>query len=406
MTKWLAANRPFLVVSLAMAIAASGIGMVSPLLPIFAEERGATGIWLGLAFSGFAFSQTPLMPIMGRLSDKLGKKPFMSFGLLIFTLAAIGFAWSPTYRELTLFRVFSGVGAAMVFPVAYAYIGLLAPQGREGTYMGLFNISFMVGFGAGPVLGGILKDTLSDDAPFIAMAILNTLGFLIVWWLLPRDRLSKHEQIPKDPAKPFLEILRRRPIRGLVTFQTLSGLSYGAVMSFLAVFMVTQLGTSTIQAGLVISTRSILNGVLSYPFGRLADKANRVLLITLGITASATGIFLVPWAGGFIPLLILFGVMAVCESMAVPAANAITVEEGRDAGMGSVMGVFNMAMSFGFIIGSMVGGVINDLLGINWVFRYAALMGFIGIAAFNLFMRGERKVAISEAGQASRYEVL
>jgi MFS family permease len=66
-------NRPFIVVWLAVLISIAGIGMVSPLLAKFAEEMGATGSWLGLIFSGYAFTQIPLMPVVGRLADRFGK---------------------------------------------------------------------------------------------------------------------------------------------------------------------------------------------------------------------------------------------------------------------------------------------------------------------------------------------
>jgi predicted MFS family arabinose efflux permease len=55
--------------------------------------------------------------------------------------------------------------------------------------------------------------------------------------------------------------------------------------------------------------------------------------------------------------------------------------------MGSVMGVFNTAMSLGLVAGSLVGGAMEDSFGIEWVFRYAAMLGFMGIILFNVFMR-------------------
>ena len=98
------ANRKaFLVVWLALFVTVTGIAMVTPLLPVFAEDMGASGIWLGLAFSGFAITQIPLMPVVGRLSDKFGKKMFLWAGLILYAIAAVGYVWSPSYHELVLF---------------------------------------------------------------------------------------------------------------------------------------------------------------------------------------------------------------------------------------------------------------------------------------------------------------
>ena len=162
LARFLSSNRPFVVVWLALFIGIAGIAMVSPLLPVFAKDMGAKGIWVGLMFSGFAFSQIPLMPLVGRLSDRFGKPPFLRFGLLIYAATAAGYYWSPSYEHLFIFRVLSGVGAAMVIPTAFAYIGELAPRGYEGRYMGLFNIAMIAGFGI-----GLYKDLCTEAAEWI-----------------------------------------------------------------------------------------------------------------------------------------------------------------------------------------------------------------------------------------------
>lgn len=101
----------------------------------------------------------------------------------------------------------------------------------------------------------------------------------------------------------------------------------------------------------------------------------------------AVGVFFIPWVETFALMLCLFIAMAICESSAFPAANAITVDRGRSLGMGLTMGVFFMAMSAGLVTGSIGGGVIEGSMGVEWVFRYATIAGLVGIVIFNVFMR-------------------
>lgn len=392
LAQFLSTNKPFIVVWLALFIAIIGIAMVSPLLPVFAEEMGASGIWLGLAFSGFALSQVPLMPVIGRLSDRFSKKFFLWLGLLIYAMAAVGYFWSPSYHELVLFRVLSGIGAAMVIPIAFSYIGELAPYGYEGRYMGLFNIALIAGFGIGPVLGGVIHDSLGTDATFVSMGILSILGFVIILLFLPRRTLppgvtpSSGVTEFEEPSSSFASMLRDATIRGIITLQLVFGLLFGTVFAFIGIWMTTVIDTSIAQVGIILSARFIMNGTLAYPFGWLADRTNRVILVSVGMGTVAIGTFCIPWLGSFAPLLGLFVVMGIFESMAMPSVNAITVEKGRSMGMGSVMGVFNMAMSLGLVTGSMVGGVIEISIGIAAVFRCAAALGLVGIVVFNVFM--------------------
>ena len=307
-------------------------------------------------------------------------------------MVAVGYFWSPGYRDLVLFRVLSGVGAAMVVPIAFSYIGDLAPRGYEGRYMGLFNIAMIAGFGIGPVLGGVIYDSLGMDATFVGMGVLSILGLGIVFFFLPRRtpslRVTSSPGVTEfeEPSNSFVSMLRNATMRGILTFQLASGLLYGTVLAFVGVWMTTVLHTSVAQVGAVLSARAIINGALAYPFGWLADRMNRVILISASMVMVAIGTFSIPWLGSFPLLLGLFMVIGIFESLAAPSVTAIAVERGRGMGMGSVMGVFNMAGSLGMLTGSMAGGVIQSSMGIVAVFRCAAALGLVGVVVFNVFM--------------------
>ncbi|MFC2034501.1 MFS transporter [Chloroflexota bacterium] len=392
LVQFLSANRPFVVLWLSVFIAIAGIAMVTPLMPVFAKEMGASGVWLGFAFSGFAVTQVPLMPVMGKLSDKFGKKFFIWFGLLVYAMISAGYFWAPGFRELVFVRVLSGVGAAMVIPIAFSYVGELSPHGHEGRYMGLFTIALIAGFGIGPVVGGVIFDSLGMDATFVGMGVLSILGAVVVFFLLPR-RKSSSGAIPssgtvefQEPSSSFITMLRDTTIQGILTVQMVFGLFMGTLLAFIGIWMTTVLNTTVAQVGIALSARAIINGVFAYPFGWLADRMNRVVLTSVGMILLAICTFSVPWLGSFVPLLSLFMVMGVFESMSIPSIQAINVEKGRSMGMGSVMGLFNMAGSVGLVIGSMVGGVVESSLGLVAVFRYAAGLGLAGVLIFNVFM--------------------
>lgn len=366
--------------------------MVSPLLPVFAEDMGASGVWLGLAFSGFAFTQVPLMPVVGRFSDRFGKKPFVWVGLLIYAAAAVGYFWSPSYHELVIFRVVSGIGAAMVIPTSFAYVGELAPLGYEARYMSIFNIALIAGFGIGPVLGGTVHDAFGMDAAFLSMAVLSAMGLIVVVVFLPghtsspAPTASHAERAHGQSPGSFVSALRQRAVRGIVAFQLAYGVLFGTVLAFIGIWMTDRIETTVAQVGIVLAARVIVNGTMAYPFGWLADRMDRVMLASIGMVVLSMATFSVPWVGHFALLLGLFVMMGIFESMAMPSVNAITVEAGRTAGMGSVMGLFNMAMSLGLVLGSLVGGVVDNSMGIAAVFRCAAGFGLVGVVFLNAFM--------------------
>src|SRR5688572_12738963 len=135
-----------------------GISMVSPLLPVYAKELGANGVWLGLTFSSFAFSQAIVGPFIGRWSDQRPRKPFIMAGLVIYLIAAIGYLTAASFYQVILFRAFSGLGTSAIFSVARAYVGDLTPRGHEGRWFGVFATADVLGFGTGPLLAGAIRE--------------------------------------------------------------------------------------------------------------------------------------------------------------------------------------------------------------------------------------------------------
>ena len=132
-----------------------GLGIISPRLPSFAEELGASGLWIGVIFAGFAISRAVFMPVVGNISDKIGRKIFVVSGLLLLSVVSFLYLLADSEYVLTVVRLIHGIGAAMVIPIVMAYAGEFAEEGKEGASMGLVTMMFYLGIAAGPLLGGL-----------------------------------------------------------------------------------------------------------------------------------------------------------------------------------------------------------------------------------------------------------
>ncbi len=375
----------FPVLFLVMFAGTAGMGMVSPLLPIFAEDMGASGLWLGLAFSGFAITQTPLMPVFGRLSDRHGRRLFLAAGLAVYMVVAIGMALAPNFYVLVLMRIASGVGAALLFPIASAYAGELSPPGEEGAFMGVFNIAFFAGWGIGPLIGGTLSDTVGMDAAFISQAVLAGIAMMIVLRKLPES--TNRGRADGEPDESMRMMLSQGPIRALFAFQMAWAFNSGIALSFVAVYLTDELDAAAAVVGVIISTRVLLNGALQAPGGRLADRWNRTAMMSAGLFAASVLTFAIPSMGNIVLVWVLFVLLGLAESLATPAANATAVEIGRDVGMGSLMGLFNTAFSVGLVIGALTGGLVADTWDTATAFRMSGVVIAIASIGVALMMR-------------------
>ena len=185
-------RRIFNVLFISAFAAMLGLGIIAPLMPIYAKNLGATGIWLGIIFSGFSLTRAIFMPIIGRLSDKKGRKRFITSGLLSYSLISLLYPLAAKVYYLTGVRLIHGLASAMVVPVAMAYIGDIAEKGKEGSYMGTFNMALLLGTGAGPFLGGFINDSFGIAPVFYAMAGFTAIAFLAVSYThltLPTKRI-------------------------------------------------------------------------------------------------------------------------------------------------------------------------------------------------------------------------
>jgi len=353
-----------------------GVGIIVPILPIYAETLGATGFWLGAIFAGFSLSRTISMPLVGRFSDRMGRKRFISFGLLVYAFSSLGYIYANSVLELIVVRIIQGFSSAMIIPIAMAFIADISPPEKEGSYMGIFTTALFLGFGCGPFLGGLTKDLISMEADFLIMGGLCFLAFFMVLIYLPRS--SSIQKITPPMDIPFKTILQNRSIMGICFYRFASAFCRGSIITFLPLYAHNALQLNASQIGLVISSSILLTAVLQFPFGKLADKLNRRMLVILGSILYLSIVPLIPYTLNFTQILTLNIILGLFGALSLPAASALIIVEGKHYGMGSTMAIFNVAMSVGLGIGPLASGVVLDIWGLSGVFYFCTILGFLG----------------------------
>lgn len=356
------------------------MGIVVPLLPIYASQMGASGLSLGIFFASFNVSRGLAMPFMGRLSDRTGRKRFLSVGLFAYTLLSLAYVASRDIYALTLTRTLQGIASAMVVPIGMAYAGDLSPPGREGTYMGILNVSLFGGFGFGPFLGGVLSDQFGIDAGFYAMGFLSLATLILVLVRLPGEPVWRAEE--GQQLLPMARILKERFLMGILSFRLANAVSRGLYVSFLPLFASLEGGLSSSEIGIVISANLLITAVLQAPAGRLADLASRRVLVTAGGLAYAVLFGVLPLSSSFSSLLVISILLGGAGALPLPAATALMADRGRGYGMGTLMASFNMAQSVGMVVGPLLGGFLMDASGLLSVFVMGGVAGIAGSGIF------------------------
>jgi len=377
-------KKVFPILALSIFSSMLGVGIIAPLLPLYAENLGAAGVWLGIIFASFSVSRAIFMPIIGWLSDRYGRKSFMVAGLFVYSVISLGYIWAGDVYQLTLVRLIQGAAAGMIIPIAQAYVGDISPEGEEGTWMGYFNTAFFTGFGVGPLMGGALTDHFGMDVAFYSMGGLNLLAFLVAILFLPGIQQRK---TPSHSRLSFKEMGSSGVVKGLFSYRLSFAIGRAAFSCFLPIFATIYMGLTPTFIGILLAVNILLMSLLQLYSGGIADRFNRRILVVLGSLISFSFLASVPLLHNFWQLLGLCSFGAIGGAISMPAASALTIDEGRKFGMGSTMAIFAVAMSIGMAIGPILGGVIVDTLNIDSVFYFAAAMGFVGTNLFMWFTR-------------------
>ena len=380
----------FTTLFLAIFFTTLGVGLVVPLLPVYAHELGAGAFQVGLVFAAFSLTRSIFVPYFGKLSDKKGKKPFLTTGLFIFFFLSILYTYSKNIETLILLRLGQGFASAMVLPVAQAYIGIMTPPQKEGRVMGLFSISLYGGLSIGPLLGGVVKDWYSINASFLSMGALCFLGFVLCLLFLPREGvLQKSNPSGSGKPKSYLAIVKTPAIFSLFTFRICFTTCIGIIWTFLPLFANTMLDLSSSAIGFVIMINVFIAGLLQAPMGYIADRFSKKIMVTAGGVLAIISLLCLNYATSFNGLVIANGIFGLAGGISLPAIMALGIIEGRKTkAMGSIMGILTLAHSLGMLVGPLLAGIIIDVCSMETIFiTGAAILG----AGTIVFLRNHKE---------------
>ncbi len=376
----------FCTLFLAILAAVTGVGIVVPLLPVYAHEHGAGGFYIAAIFGAFSFSRTILLPYFGRLSDRKGRKNIITAGLFVYAMVSAAFLFADTVNSLIIIRFLQGIGSAMIMPVAQAYVGDITPKGKEGWVMGLFNMSVFFGLSIGPLIGGAINDAFSINGAFICMGSLASAGFFLSLLLLPPVNSEKITRYCRQPVEWKL-IIKDRDIIGLSFFRFSYTTCIGIIWGFLPIFADFKFSLSSSLIGILVMTGVMISGLLQIPMGYLADRLNKKIMVVSGGIITIYGLLLFSRANGFGELFIANALFGLGGGISMPALMAMIVIKGERAdAMGSVMGLITMAHSAGMLAGAFLAGLMMDYFKLSSSFTLGAGVMLTGIILFMINM--------------------
>ncbi len=356
-------------------------GMINPLLSVFSKSMGASGTVIGFVFFSFFLARFLGIMIVGEIADKVNRKLLLTTGVGIYSVCYLLYSFATNPLQLIFMRFLHGIGASMSGPVAMTIGGGIAPQGEEGKYMSRVMSALYLGFGIGPLVGGIIVEKFSFHVPFYVASVIALCALVLVLFLsnktIHADLIAKREKTTVSKDVRMLTLLKYKEIASIVLFRILTTITENIVFVFLPVYgIMIKIPYAYITA--ILSINTFTTSFLQYFTGELADKIDRrALLISGGIIKSIAvlGIF---FANSFCPIFLFWTLNGIGTSLIMPSLGATAATIGAKYGVGKIMGLLSMAFTVGMGIAPILGGITTDYLGIKNIFLIGFFIQIIG----------------------------
>jgi DHA1 family tetracycline resistance protein-like MFS transporter len=363
-------NKPLIVIFAAIGLDAVGIGLIFPILPRLLEDVAQTGdvaSSIGILGALYAVMQFVFAPVLGALSDRLGRRPVLLVSLAGAAVNYLVMAFAPQLWMLFIGRAIAGLTSANV-SVATAYLTDITPQDQRARRFGLFNAMFGIGFIVGPVLGGVLGDHWVR-LPFIAAAALNAANLLLAWFVLPESRTPSREQVDLAALNPL------RPLRWVFSMQALwpivivffimsaSGEAYGTCWALWGhdVFQWNGLWIG-LSLGAFGVCQSLSQAFLPGPAVRLLGERGAIVT---GLASASIGLVVMAWARQGWMVFAAMPVFALA-GIGVPALQSLATRLVDENRQGQLQGVLASVVSLASIAGPLVFSTVYVAVRAQW----------------------------------------
>jgi MFS family permease len=356
------ANRAVLALSMSRLGDALGNSILYIVIPLYVDKLGAPWfnlpetVRVGMLLSLYGLVNSAFQPVMGAVSDHLKRhKPLIEGGMFLMAVSILAFSFARHFRDLLLFRSLQGLGLAMVLPATMALMAASTEKRTRGGAMGVYTTMRMVGFAAGPLIGGFLHVHFGFNAAFYAGA-----GFVMIGLLLVRLWVRDAPAPENEDRRPFKIIDRELMgggIIGLAVATFVMANAFSMVITLERQFN-ERLNLTALGFGIAFSALMISRLLFQIPLGRLSDRIGRKPLIIAGLALMAPVTALLGEAGSGLELTWLRLLQGLASAAVAAPAFALAADLSRRGGEARQMGVITLGFSLGIAVGPLISGVL------------------------------------------------
>ena len=365
---------PLIIIFITIFIDLVGFGIVIPVLPLYAERYGASEATVGILLAVYSAMQFVFAPILGKLSDRAGRRPVLlvsligtSIGFLIMGLAPrmpvgfVLFGLAPTLVWLFVARIIDGISGGNI-STAQAYIADVTPPEERSKGMGLIGAAFGLGFVFGPLIGGVLS-RVSPEAPFFFAAAMAAANATALYFLLPESLAREHRsEARRGGIAQLLEESGSWQLGAVLGTYFFATVSFAMITATFSLFAAHRFGFDAWHTGLLFGYVGVIGALIQGGLlGRLVKLFGDKPLVVTGTAIFAASVCYFPLGHTVTSLIIASTGIAVGNSLLTPTLNGLASKSVKASRQGRVLGLMASVASLARIIGPVLGGTLLGL---------------------------------------------
>jgi DHA1 family tetracycline resistance protein-like MFS transporter len=358
---------PLVVIFTTVFIDLLGFGIVIPVLPFYAEGSrfNATPRIVGLLFASYSIMQLIFSPILGRLSDKYGRRPVLLLSIIGTGIGFLILGFANTLWMLFAGRILDGITGGNI-STAQAYIADITTKEDRAKGMGLIGAAFGLGFVFGPAMGGILS-RWGVGVPFLFAAGLCFANALLLYFTLPETVTPDHPaRVSAAGGRGLTQLIQslRNPRLALVlTIYFLFIVAFSIMTTAFSLYTMFRFGYDAQHTGYLFAYVGVLAVIVQGGLiGRLVKRFGEMWLVIVGAFLFAGSLFAVPFVGpetgGLLALLVGGGLFSIGNSLSAPSLTSLASKSVGPAEQGSVLGVTQSVASLARAVGPTLAAVL------------------------------------------------
>jgi MFS transporter, DHA1 family, multidrug resistance protein len=370
----------------------SAIGIVIPVMPIFAREIGLTATDFGLVVSVMGFTRLLMNMPMAAIGDSLGRKPLLLFGPFLASVGMIGIGLSNSLHELLAWRFMNGVAGAAQMTGSQLYLSDISHTGNRARTLAPMLAAWSAGVTIGPALGGVMAEQFGIRAPFMFV------GLAIAAAGINNIRLSetRPSDLPPVPKSDFLKMIVESYSTATKSWRTLAqdknikaatlihGLYWfctsGVQLSILPILGIDNFALSMSAVGGMYGLMAFIGIIGSQPAAYLSDKFGRKAAMVPGAIIVASALSLLPFATQNAELIALLSLWGIGSCVWGSTPSAYVSDLTNSSTRSQALAMLRSAGDFGMMMGAGVAGVLVDMMGVTFALEInAAILGISSI---------------------------